>query len=53
MSSIALLIVGLAAFLTGYQFYSRFISRRIYQLDPDFKTPAHTFEDGVDFVPTN
>ena len=53
MSSIALLIVGLAAFFTGYQFYSRYISRRIYQLDPDFKTPAHTFEDGVDFVPTN
>ncbi len=53
MSSIALLIVGLAAFFTGYQFYSRYISKRIYQLDPDFKTPAHTFEDGVDFVPTN
>ncbi len=53
MSSIALLIVGLAAFFTGYQFYSRYISKRIYQLDPDFKTPAHRFEDGVDFVPTN
>jgi len=53
LSSIALLIVGLAAFFTGYQFYSRYISKRIYQLDPDFKTPAHTFEDGVDFVPTN
>src|SRR5690606_919083 len=22
-------------------------------LDPDFVTPAHQFEDGVDFVPTN
>jgi carbon starvation protein len=53
VSSIALLIVGLTAFLTGYRFYSRFIARRIYQLDPDFRTPAHEFEDGVDFVPTN
>lgn len=53
MSSIALLLVGLSAFLTGYMFYSRFIARRIYQLDPDFKTPAHTFEDGVDYMPTN
>ena len=53
MSSIALLVVGLSAFLTGYMFYSRFIARRIYQLDPDFKTPAHTYEDGVDFMPTN
>ncbi|MEJ2240203.1 MAG: carbon starvation CstA family protein, partial [Gemmatimonadales bacterium] len=53
MSSIVLLIVGLSAFLTGYRFYSKFIAQRIYQLDPEFKTPAHEFEDGVDFVPTN
>jgi carbon starvation protein len=45
--------VGFAAFLTGYRIYSKFLARRIYQLDPDFKTPAHEFEDGVDFVPTN
>ncbi len=53
MSSIALLLVGLSAFLTGYRFYSKFIAQHIYQLDPDFKTPAHQFEDGIDFVPTN
>ena len=53
MSSILLLVVGFAAFLTGYRIYSKFLARRIYQLDPDFKTPAHEFEDGVDFVPTN
>ncbi|HEX9726964.1 MAG TPA: carbon starvation protein A [Gemmatimonadales bacterium] len=53
MSSIALLVVGLSAFATGYAFYSRYIAHRIYQLDPDFRTPAHAFEDGVDFVPTN
>jgi carbon starvation protein len=53
VSSIALLVVGLLAFLTGYQVYSRYIARQIYRLDPDFRTPAHEFEDGVDFVPTN
>jgi carbon starvation protein len=53
VSSIALLVVGLSAFLTGYRFYSKFIAQRIYQLDADFTTPAHEFEDGVDFVPTN
>lgn len=53
MSSIALLVVGLAAFATGYRFYSRFLAERIYRLDPDYVTPAHRFEDGVDFVPTN
>jgi carbon starvation protein len=45
--------IGLAAFFAGYAFYSRFVARRIYRLDPDFVTPAHQFEDGVDFVPTN
>jgi carbon starvation protein len=53
LSSIALLVVGLSAFLTGYLVYSRYIARHIYRLDPDFVTPAHQFEDGVDFVPTN
>lgn len=53
MSSIALLVVGLSAFLTGFFVYSKFIATKIYRLDPDFRTPAHEFEDGVDFVPTN
>jgi carbon starvation protein len=53
VSSIVLLVVGLSAFLTGYVIYSRFVAQRIYRLDPDFRTPAHEFEDGVDFVPTN
>ncbi len=53
MSAIVLLVVGVSAFLTGYHVYSRFIARRIYQLDPDFVTPSHEFEDGVDYVPTN
>ncbi|MDE0651615.1 MAG: carbon starvation protein A [Gammaproteobacteria bacterium] len=53
MSSIVLLLVGLSAFATGYLVYSRYVARKIYQLDPDFRTPAHEFEDGVDFLPTN
>jgi carbon starvation protein len=53
MSAILLAVVGLGAFALGYAFYSRFISDRIFQLDPGFETPAHAQEDGVDFVPTN
>ncbi|MBR2514469.1 MAG: carbon starvation protein A [Halomonas sp.] len=53
MSAIVLLVVGLAAMALGYFVYSKFIAEKIYQLDPDFKTPAHEFEDGVDYVPTN
>ncbi len=53
MSAILLAVVGLGAFAAGYFIYSRFIGERIFQLDPDFETPAHTYEDGVDYVPTN
>jgi carbon starvation protein len=53
MSSIALLLVGLGMLAAGYLFYSKFIAERIYRLDPDFRTPAHEFRDGVDYVPTN
>jgi len=37
----------------GWFVYAKFIANKIYQLDPDFVTPAHEFNDGVDFVPTN
>ena len=53
MSAILLAVVGLGAFALGYAFYSRFISERVFRLDPTFRTPAHAQEDGVDFVPTH
>jgi len=53
MSAILLMAVGLGVMALGYTFYSRFISEHIFRLDPDFRTPAHAQEDGVDFVPTN
>lgn len=53
MSAIFLVVVGLGAMALGYIFYSRFIAQKIYQLDDSRPTPAHEFEDGVDFVPTN
>ena len=53
MSAILLAAIALLGFITGYQVYSRFISEKIFKLDPNFQTPAHEFEDGIDFVPTN
>lgn len=53
MSAIVLLVIGLGAMALGYFVYSKFIAEKIFRLDPDFKTPAHEFEDGIDFVPTN
>ncbi|AIL32774.1 carbon starvation CstA family protein [Basilea psittacipulmonis] len=53
MNSIVMLILGVAGMLSGYFFYSKFIASKVFKLDPNFKTPAHEFNDGVDYVPTN
>src|SRR5690625_1994848 len=53
MSAVLVALIGIGAMALGYFVYSKFIAERIFQLDPNFRTPAHEFEDGVDFVPTN
>jgi carbon starvation protein len=45
-------VVGVLFFL-GYRYYSSYLARRVYGLDPAFVTPAHEFNDGIDYVPTN
>ena len=52
MNSAYLAVIALLSFYLGYRFYSRFVSAKIYGVDDNFITPAHEFEDGVDFVPT-
>ncbi len=53
MRAIYLAIFGLFAFVVAYRFYARYLAEKIYKLDPGFVTPAHEFEDGIDYVPTN
>ena len=53
MSSVFIIVFGLVGFTFGWFVYSKFIAEKIYRLDPDYVTPAHEFNDGVDFVPTN
>lgn len=53
MPSIFLVLFGIGGFCFGWFVYSKFIATKIYRLDPDYVTPAHQFNDGVDYVPTN
>ena len=53
MSSLILVLVGLAMMAAGYLLYSKFLGKKVYQLSDAYSTPAHTMEDGVDYVPTN
>lgn len=53
MDNAALVAVFAFAFLAlAYFTYGRFMARRIYRLEPERPTPSHTFQDGIDFVPT-
>lgn len=53
MNSLVLVFIGLAMMIGGYFLYSRFLSKKVYQLSEGYETPAHTMNDGVDYVPTN
>ncbi len=53
MQSVMIVVLGIAGMTFGWIVYSKFIATKIYQLDPDFVTPAHEFNDGHDFHPTN
>ena len=53
MSAIVPAVIGIVLVASGYFFYSKFIAEKIYQLDPNFETPAHAMRDDIDFIPTN
>ncbi len=51
MSGIVLLIISVALLVCGYIFYGRYLCKKWGVGDNDKPTPAHTMEDGVDYVP--
>lgn len=51
MNSIIVLVVGIAILVTAYLTYGRWLAKQ-WGVDPSKKTPAHTEEDGVDYVPS-
>ena len=53
MQSVMLIVLGIAGGVFGWFVYSSFIARRIFELDPEFVTPAHELRDDIDFVPTH
>jgi carbon starvation protein len=44
--------VALVGFAIAYFTYAKFLSAKIFALDPDRRTPAHELRDDVDYVPT-
>ena len=53
MHSVWIIAFSFLMYALGYLFYSRYLSKRVFELDDKNRTPAHELEDGVDYVPTN
>lgn len=51
MNSLVLLLVAIALLLCGYIFYGRWLCKQWGVGESKEETPAHTMEDGVDYVP--
>lgn len=50
-NAFVIVLGGFVCLFLGYQLYGRFLARRVFQLDPDRPTPAHTCYDGIDYCP--
>lgn len=51
MNTLVLLLICGAVLLAGYIFYGRWLCKQWGVGEKDDETPAHTMEDGVDYVP--
>ena len=53
MPAIVIAVVVGVLFYLGWRYYATYLATRVYGVDPAFVTPAHQYEDGIDYVPTN
>ena len=53
MPALYLVIVSALVALIAYRTYGAFVAARVLTLDDRRRTPAHTLEDGRDYVPTH
>ncbi|WP_242221912.1 carbon starvation CstA family protein [Bacillus cereus group sp. BfR-BA-01380] len=53
INAVWLLVAAVSVYAIAYRFYSKFIARKVFELDDNRKTPAELLNDGKDYVPTN
>lgn len=53
MNALYLLVIALCIMVIAYRYYSAFIAAKVIALDDSRRTPAHEFNDGHNFYPTN
>src|SRR5882762_6803243 len=53
MHALPFMIGALCVLTIGYRYYSAFIAAKVLVLDPQRVTPAHIYQDGSNYDPTN
>jgi carbon starvation protein len=53
VSAAWLVIAAACSYAVAYRFYSKFITKKIFELNDRRATPSEVHNDGKDFVPTN
>ncbi len=52
MMPVLLMIFSFFGYIVVYKVYGRFLSKKVFHLKEEAKTPAHELKDGIDYVPT-
>jgi carbon starvation protein len=52
MNTLPILLGALCVYAIAYRYYSAFVAAKVLALDDRRTTPAHTFEDGHNYVPS-
>lgn len=52
MNTFPVILAALCVYAIGYRYYSAFLAAKALALDDRRTTPAHTFEDGHNYVPS-
>ena len=53
MNTLLIALGSIVLYLAAYHTYGRWLSRKLFRLDPQARVPSVEREDGVDFVPTS
>jgi len=54
MTPVTMAVLVLCLYVLFFRFYAKgFLAKKVFELDDDFATPAHTMRDDVDYIPTN
>jgi len=52
MLTLLIAVGAFAGYIVAYHTYGRWLSKRIFNLDPDAEVPSRQLRDDIDFVPT-